>query len=316
MNTERPTILLDPRAGSSALKPYLKALGAHVDDSAQIPADFAFAGYGPDGVIPIGGEYKLTVSGVAKVGKERVASGDIFTSLSDGRLNGTQLPRMCGVYPRRYLLIEGPTRTAEDGTLEVLTGTGDWLKARGRGDGGWTAHEYWARLSSIAEFFSAPSIEGRTEIKHTYGKRESAAWIIAMWHYWNKPYEAHSSYRQFDQSRSADHARQVSASGFARLDLVPTSELPLAQRMAAQLDGIGEGYSGYVAKHFSTPAEMILADASLEEIGAVLSKGRSWRDVECLQKLKGKPGYRAIHFSKERIAKIREQLWGASNNAL
>lgn len=298
---EQPYILLDPRAGSSALKPYLQALGAHVDDTQQIPADFAFAGYGPEGLIPIGGEYKLTVSGVARLkGGALIASGDIFTSMGDGRLTGTQLPRMLGYYPRRYLLIEGATRVADDGVaLEVCTRSGDWLRARGRGDAGWSAHEYWARLSSIAEFFSEPSTEGRTEVKEAFNKRESAAWIVSMWRYWQKPYDEHESYRAWDCS--GDHGAQPTRVGMHRLSFTPTSELPIVQRMAAEIDGIGARYSGYVAKHFATPAEMILADE------------REWRQVEFMQKLKKKgAGYRRIHFSAETVKKIRKQLWGAA----
>ena len=300
--TDQPQILLDPRAGSSLLKPYLQAMGAHVDDSQQIPADFAFVGNGPDGLIPIGGEYKL------------VSTGDIFTSMSDGRLTGTQLARMLPIYPRRYLLIEGPTRVAEDGTLEVSPKPGLWQRAQGRGDGGWQAHEYWSRLSSVAEFFSEPNVPGRTEVKETHNRRESAAWIISMWRYWNKPYAEHSSYRAWDRSAEG---RQVSSGGFTLAQFAPTSELPIVQRMAACIDGIGEGHSGYVAKEFRAPAEMVLGKALYELLredpAAQMAFVQDWRAVECLQRLK-KPGangqYRRIHFSKERVAKIRGQLWG------
>jgi len=285
---DQPHILLDPRAGSSALKPYLEALGAHVDMSQQIPADFAFVGHGPDGLMLVGGEYKLT------------STGDIFTSMSDGRLTGMQLPTMARCYDRRYLLVEGPTRMALDGSLEQPApelGEGAWKRVRGRGDVGWTAHEYWSRLGSVTEFWSEPFVRGRTEVKETFNKRESAGWIISRWHYWNKPYAEHSSYRAWDRSGEG-RPTPAAANGFTLAQFSPTSELPIVQRMAACIDGIGSGYSGYVAKHFATPAEMVLADED------------GWRKVECLQKLKTKPGYRSIRFSKERIEKIRGQLWG------
>jgi ERCC4-type nuclease len=297
VNSDQPTLLLDPRRGSADLKPYLRALGARVEDAQQIPADVALVGSGPDGLMPVGIEYKLT------------ATGDIFTSLADGRLTGTQLPRMLAVYPRRYLLIEGPTRVAEDGTLEHSPKPAVWVRAQGRGAVGWSAHEYWSRLQSIAEFFSAPFTDGRTEVHATHNKRESAAWIISLWRYWQKDYAEHASYRQWDQSRERGAGgangngrgggAQHNSGGFHAIDLLATSDLPLVQQMASCIPGIGQGYSGYVARQFATPADMILADES------------AWREVECLQKLRGREGYRKIRFSKERIKKIRAQLWGS-----
>ncbi len=306
MMTDQPHILLDPRAGSSLLKPYLQALGAQVDDSQQIPADFAFVGEGPDGMILIGGEYKCT------------STGDIFTSMSDGRLSN-QLRGMLKHYERRYLLVEGPVRSAHNGTLEQPApelGKDAWKPVRGRGDSGWTANEYWNRLASVGEFFSEPNAPGRTEVKETFNRRESAGWIISRWHYWNKPYTEHSSYRAWDRS---GEVRKVVTNGFTLAEFSPTSELPIVQRMAAQVDGIGEGYSGYVAKEFRTPAEMILGKSLYELLredpAAIQAFAQDWRAVECMQKLKklGKSGmYRKIHFSKERVEKIWGQLWGTT----
>lgn len=289
---DTPTILVDPRAGSADLRPYLRDLGATVDMATQIPADIASAGYGPQGLMLIGMEYKLT------------ATGDIFTSMSDGRLTGTQLPALVSNFERRYLLVEGPTRMAPDGGLEQSPKAGVWERV-------WAmnAHEYWSRLDSVTEFWGV-------NVKETHNKVQSAAWIISRARYWAKPYNAHASYRAWD--RSAEPRKGAQGEGFVVNEFGPTSALPIVQRMAAQIDGIGEGHSGYVAKEFATPAEMILG----KELARVVAQNPDyaamfaddWRQIECLQKLKrpanGGGQYRRIHFSKERVAKIRAQLWG------
>src|SRR4051812_2144692 len=96
-------IYIDPRAGSSALKAQLPR--ALVGENSNIPSDVEFVGYGPDGPMLIGIEYKSV--------------SDCLTSMTDGRLTGTQLPRMRESYDRRYLLIEGPLRVSADGILET-----------------------------------------------------------------------------------------------------------------------------------------------------------------------------------------------------
>ncbi len=289
--TDTPTILLDPRQGSADLRTYLRELGATVDMATQIPADIAFTGFGPQGLMLVGMEYKLT------------ATGDIFKSMSDGRLTGTQLPGLTSNFERHYLLVEGPTRMAADGALEHSPKAGVWERV-------WAmnAHEYWSRLDSITEFWG-------TTVKETHNKVQSAAWIISRAKYWAKPYEAHASYKAWD--KSSEPRKGAAHEGFVVNEFGPTSALPIVQRMAAQIDKIGEGYSGYVAKAFSTPAEMILG----KELAAVLAAdpdlaakfAADWRGAEFLQRLKKPNGggqYRRIHLSKESVTKIRAQLWG------
>jgi len=257
----------------------------------QIPADIASAGYGPQGLMLIGMEYKLT------------ATGDIFTSMSDGRLTGTQLPTLVSNFERRYLLVEGPTRMAPDGGLEQSPKAGVWERV-------WSmnAHEYWSRLDSVAEFWGVV-------VKETHNKVQSAAWIISRARYWAKPYDAHASYKAWD--RSAEPRKGAAHEGFVVNEFGPTSALPIVQRMAAQIDKIGEGYSGYVAKAFATPAEMILGKELAQVLAAdpelAAKFAADWRGAEFLQKLKKPNGggqYRRIHLSKESVAKIRAQLWG------
>lgn len=271
------TIYVDDRAGSVNLIPYLRALCSTVRvEKGRYDADVEFAGNISTGPAPIGIEYK-TLS-------------DCLTSMTDGRLTGTQLPRMRESYPRRYLLIEGPTRVSDDGILEtkvfdVKTRRFVWAPARGRKGEGWMASEFWGRLESITEFFGA-------RYDRTYDIRESARWILAKYRYWQKDYDQHSSYQQWDRSRE----KQQSSSTLANL-LVPTSDLPLVQRWAREIDGIGIGKAGYVAQHFKSAAAMVLADEA------------EWRKIEFLEKLKTKSGYRKTHLSEERAAKIRKEIW-------
>src|ERR1043165_4654864 len=137
------TILIDPRSGSKSLADHIPPALCQLSKD-NLDGDFEFAASGPNGLImPAGGEYK-TIS-------------DFLTSSTDGRLWGTQLPRMLRSYSRVYLIIEGATRVSESGILETkqldpVLRQYRWAPARGRKGEGWTAQEYWSRICSIEEF--------------------------------------------------------------------------------------------------------------------------------------------------------------------
>lgn len=277
------TIYLDPRAGSQQLLSALRSFDVAVDSSRQLDADVEFLAWGPDGPMLAGIEYKL------------LSTGDMLTSMTDGRLTGTQLPRMMAAYQRLYLLVEGPRRVDDEGVLEISPRAGMWVAAHGRKGEGWTAHEYWSRLESIREFFTAAGHDVR--IIESHNRRESAHIIVTLYRYWQKSYSEHASYRQRDHSNSS---RQHAAPQ-ARADMLfgsTTSNLPLCQRWAEELPGIGIGKGGYVAQHFGqSPGAMVMGDAA------------EWRRVTFMEKLKRQEGYRRTHLSKERAAEIVAAMW-------
>lgn len=260
------SILIDSRAGSVKLLDHI----ANSSPAPNLAGDFEFLGCGPDSeMLFIGGEYK------------RVP--DALDAMTTGRLTGTQIPRMLDVYSRVYLIIEGPTRVTDSGFLEYSPYAGCWESARGREGGGWRYSEYRKRLESLSEFLGV-------RVYETHNIKETAKLITALADFWATPYEQHSSWRAWD--RSQDPKRVLNR-------LVPTGELPLVQRVASEISGIGEKRSAYVAQFFPSVASMVMAQ---EE---------DWAKVRWLERLKSKTGTRAKKFSPETIAKIRSELWNS-----
>jgi ERCC4-type nuclease len=263
-------IYVDKRAGSRDLVQPIRAHRLPVTVG-QFDSDVEFLGDGPDGPTPIGIEHK-TIS-------------DCLAALTDGRLTGTQIPRMLATYPRVYLMIEGVTRASKkDGLLEIGLPDGRWVGAYGRTGSGWTAREYWARLHSIEEFTGVRVIQTRDV-------QDSAARIAALYHWWIKDYDQHASWKHWDQSREQRPANILMA----------TSKLPLAIRWARELYNVGQEKAGQIAAHFGSPANMVLADE------------RAWGKVSWVEKIRSGPnkgGIRQRKMTKETIHKIMSEIWG------
>lgn len=279
--TVTPLLLVDKREGSRNLPPYLRALGAVVEETI-CSADVAMLGntrLGP--VTPIGFEHKSAIT------------GDAFTSMSNGRLTGTQLPLMVDHYPAiRYVVIEGWTRRSKEGVLEIWKYDQQerkfkWQTVYSRNGDGWTYDEYRNRIESIEEFWSEPYVPGRTRVVETYDEYESAAFIVGRWHYWNKDYDQHQSARQWDASKKI--REEVNNPLVTR-----RRDIPLAQLWAADLDGVGPKMSAFVARHFKSARA--LANATAEE----------WAEVEVkvgkIGQLKGR------HFSGKTIDGFIQQI--------
>jgi len=258
------TIYVDNRAGSVALANYIQPRS--LVQLGQFNADIEFLGWLPDGPAAIGIEYKTT------------RSSDIFNSLMDGRLTGTQIPRMVSTYPVRYLLIEGPVRATSDGLLEYCPYYGEWKQVFTSRGKGLTAREYWSRLEGVADC--------GVRIKETYNIEQSASWIKDIYHRWSKSYEEHKSHLAWDRS----HMPQ---SVVSPLDLVQTSKLPLVLRWARELDNVGQGKAPYLASHFKTAPAMVLADE------------QEWAKVKWRVK-----GGKLKGFGKDMIRKIMSEIWG------
>lgn len=266
------TIFLDKRSGSINLETDLKSHNVDVVQCLH-DSDIEFLGYGPnEELMTIGVEYKLI--------------NDCVDAMTTGRLTGTQLARMVKTYQRWYLLIEGRLRTAADGVLEHSPAglPGKWFPVQGRKGRGWTAKEFWGRVASLEEFWGC-----RVHVSQTI--EESAAWLVdTLYRYWTRPYSSHSSWAQWDQSRLNGPKLNVEAM------LGPTSELPLVQKWARDIDGIGVGKAGYVAQHFKSG--LALAIATEDE----------WAKVSWVEKLRTKSGYRRKKFSKKTIKGFMQQI--------
>lgn len=293
-STSSTTLLVDPRRGSTrhsdrgfvgAIEAGLMTpFGISADLSHQLAGDFEFIGWTPLGPTPIGGEHKSC------------DTGDAFTSMFDGRLTGTQIPRMVQAYPWvRYVVIEGLTRRShKDGVLELRV-RGDWQQAFTRRGAGISYDEWRGRIESIEEFWSEPHVAGHTRVIETPDQQTTAAWIAwAMGKYWAKPYEQHGSARQWDRSREVGGRIEVED-----VLLGTTSELPLTELWAERLDGIGRSKATFIGRHFGSAYD--LAHATADE----------WQAVEFKEKVAKGPRAGQLQtkrLSAERAKAIVEQI--------
>ncbi len=280
-------IIIDPRAGSRELPAAMTPYGIPIA-SGIAAGDFEFIGQTPLGPTPIGGEHK------------KHGTKDTFDSLMSGRLTGTQLPRMVDAYPWvRYVVFEGMTRRSyRDGILELRQewGKHEWEQAFSRKGAGITYDEYRNRIESIEEFWSWPHVTGRTIVVETPDRETTAAWLAGRYHYWQKPYDSHHSARQWDRSRDIGAIYTA-----ADILLGTSSNLPLVQRCAREIDGIGQSKSNFVARSFKSLYRMAVADPA------------EWAAVECMNTIRSgdrKGQLKPVHFSRDTIAKIIEQIRG------
>lgn len=270
----QPLICIDNQAGtykgglssSLKLKPPLEALGAQVAVG-RYDGDFSFPGVDRIGEFAaVGGEYKQLT--------------EFLTTLTDGRLTGTQLPKLHRTYTHRYVLIEGTKRVSKSGILETLSWDGDagrpsWQPARGRKGEGWTAQELWVRIGVIERAFGV-------NFWFSSDILESAAWIMAKWREFQTPLEKHSSWQAWDRSKD-------------KLTMIPTSEQPLVLQWARDIKGVGPTKAAWAAEHFKTPHA--LANGTIED----------WEQVHWTEYLSG-GGTRTKHFSRETAAGIVAQI--------
>lgn len=281
---------VDMRKGSCNLPPYLREHGLQIVEGIGYPTDIEFLGStGLGDGTPIGIEHKSAVT------------GDIFTSMQDGRLTGTQLRAMVENYPWvRYLIIEGNLRRGKSGVLEIHKYDRDegkyrWMPAYSRNGSGWTWDEFENRIESIEEFWSYPHQPGRTIVKRTYDIYESAAWVARLYRYWQKPYDQHSSAGQWDRSRrlmemaDSEKVNPLMSGGSGGRD----KEISLTRQWAAALKDIGDIKSLYVERHFGVkPVQMVLASAE------------EWSRVE----YRDKSGKKVYHFSPKTVQSIMQQI--------
>lgn len=270
------TLYIDSRGGSCELPPHIRPHKVPVQTVHGLDGDFEFMGYGPgDLPIAIGGEHKKI--------------SECLTSMSDGRLTGTQAARMLQSYQRVYLVIQGRTRIAKDGTLEYFArkerNKEIWYTAYSRSGAGWQAYDFFARIASLEEFLGI-------RVHLTEDAAMSGA-LLAFWYrYWQKFYSDHKSWAQWDQSGTGRNTSNL---------MMPTSNLPIVTRWAREIRNIGQHKAHYVGSYFKTAANMVLAGKE------------EWSKVEWKEKIKRGPKAGSLQtkrFSEESVDKILAEIWG------
>jgi len=198
--------------------------------------DVSFLGNGPMGMVSVGIEYKRI--------------GDAITCMTGGRFTGHQLPGMLQSYQQCWLLVEGMVRcgngNGSDGVLQVHAWPEGWKDYRqGHRFIMWRDYQHW--LMSLAQMTNL-------RIAHTASIKESAAWIAALYSWWQREWASH-------RSVGSVYVTPVATEGVGGALSTVTGHAPSLSRLwAMQLPGIGADRSKTVAMGFPTALELATAD--------------------------------------------------------
>jgi ERCC4-type nuclease len=233
-------ILVDDRRGSIDLLP-LFAKGTPIERTRMDFGDFAFTGCGAEGPV--------------FVGLERKAMGDLLNSIMTGRLSGHQLIGLLDAYQYVYIVVEGWWRSnPTSGLLETYGGRGWHPISVG-------SRRFMAR--ELIGYLNTLTVRAGIIVTYTWNKHGTAELVSALYRWWQKPWEEHSSHLAQYKAGPPDHAALVRPS--------------LVRRVAAELPGVGWGKSEAVAGAFSTVEDMVRADVAEWEnipgIGPKLARG-------------------------------------------
>ena len=189
-------------------------------------------------------------SGDVAVGVERKRISDLVSSMVSGRLSGHQLIGMLNSYHYLYLVVEDAFRAnPRDGVLEV------WRR------GGWVPYhtgkrQYMAR--DIWTYMNTLEIVCGVHCYYCPRETDTAQYIMALHHWWQKEYDEHRSHMQPQQNAT-----------------VQLTKHSLVRRMASQLDGIGWEKAKVLSERFDSMIGLIMASEEelmgIEGIGKVLA---------------------------------------------
>jgi ERCC4-type nuclease len=193
--------------------------------------DAMLTGHGPDG-------------GTLSIGVEVKGVGDLLSSISTGRLGGTQIPGLLKSYDVVWLAVYGTVRPGPNNLLQVRRGPKwDTFKVGRRPvpwaylEGALISYQLLATLQSKPLF-----------VKWLYDIDEIAAWLAVLDHWLEKPWDRHKALSVFDQSRQL---------------VAPPGMDPVEEqiaRVAAALPAIGWDRAWKAARHFGSVVDMMGAN--------------------------------------------------------
>lgn len=218
-------ILIDNRVGSKEFYDIFKAL--HKESEIELCrlnfGDFAFLGNGPDGPITIG--------------IERKAIDDYLDSQHSGRLSGHQVDGLHAAYKVVYLIIEGKWRCNPHINRVELKRHGKWCQ-----------RDFTKRIivpAEIVGYMNTLRIIERLHIIYTGSEWETAAYILALRHWWQgKEYTEHRAHLQLYVPKKA-----------------PRNATQL-YKFALTLPRVSVDRARTICKHFRTIAELVAASES------------------------------------------------------
>lgn len=234
-------INLDDRVGSGDLVTYFERWRVPCKLTRLEFGDAMWKGNGAGGVtIPVAVEIK----------KIR----DALNCMTGGRFAGHQLPGLLKNYKKVWLIIEGHYSTDfTDGLL---------MEHRGKKQVPLEIGSRRFMYRELSNWLTTMEVKAGMKVRRTTSRLETARFIVSLYHWWcSKTYEEHRAHLAM-QDDSVDEAIMFKPN--------------LTRRMAACLQGIGWKKSAAVAKHFSSPLEMLCASRSewekIEGIGSKLAE--------------------------------------------
>lgn len=258
-------VLIDYRDGSKELADFACMEGRHavVDlsfevDGKEVPCgDVMLTGHGPE-------------NSSLSIGVEVKSVYDILSSVSTGRLGGTQIPRMLKVYDCVWLLIYGSCRPGPSNYLQMRKGK-SWKNYHiGKRPVPWSYLEGFILTAQLTATFSRKPLF----VKWAFDMREAAIWLTILDHWLEKPWDKHRGLSVFDKSRE--------------LSAPPDADPVEAQiaRTAASLPAIDWVRGWSVARHFESVADMIAASEA------------QWKEINGIGPVIAKSARNAIHRKK------------------
>ncbi len=232
-------VLVDDREGSRSFLNPIRHLGGSASIERLDAADFAFCGNGPDGPVAIGIERKTVP--------------DLIESMRGRRLSGHQVRLLSSCYDLQFLIVEGQFRPNPDSHL-LETRNVDW----GKWYNGFGKPIHYGEIASYLIGLDANGIP----VMRTGSESETAAWVVWLWKYYQKPWTDHKSLRSIYAPPPSRPAGKM------------TWEEPnLVAKMASQIPGVDQK-AWVVGKKFSSPREMVMATEEDWIIGGEPKNGR------------------------------------------
>lgn len=239
-------MIIDDRVGSiECLRP-LRRMGVPVRAGRLRCADFAFTGRGPN-------------RSIVSIGIERKTVSEFLGMMrGDRRFYKKQLPRLLKRYQYVWLVVEGYTQIDKGSGLLML---GQW--EAGHGGQRYTYEEYTKALASIA-------IRAKVFVKETKNFTETIHYLHALYGWWQKPYDAHTSVLHVD---SVDPDRVI------------IDHRTFTRQILAQVPDIGWVRSKRVAQHFGSIQAACAGDVRAWREALGIKEGTTIirRVMECLR---------------------------------
>ena len=252
-------IYLDSRVGSRELAPLFRPYGIQPKLRELEFGDIAFEGNGP--------------AGRCAICIERKVIADLVACIEDRRLSGHQLPGMAEQYDYVYLVVEGLWRPGPEGGLQM--GKAQFNGERTLG-GYWFSSRQRLLYRAVNNYLTTLELRAGVVYRRTLSPEETVAMTVDLWRWWQeKAWDEHSSHL-------AVYAPARTAEGRGRLQLM-RREVPLAERWALQMEGVGQKLAGEVARHFGSA--QALANATEKD----------WQQIDGVGKVTARKAVRDIH---------------------